>query len=117
MGYVTREPNIFGSVQPPAGELRILAAINLNQNAYGSVFISNISETTSDRVRLAVKPLQDEDLPVSGEHYILYDLYMDPSYSIQLPYVGLDYGDKIYGYSQNGHINFNMTGDMIRNIL
>lgn len=116
MGYVTREPHIFGSVQPQAGELRELAVMDLDQNAYGSVFISNISEVSSDRVRLAIKPLEDELLPVSGEHYILYDLFLDPSYSIQLAYIGLNNGDKIYGYSLNGHVNFNMTGDLIRTI-
>jgi hypothetical protein len=117
MGYVTREPHIFGSVQPTAGELRELAYMDLDQNAYGSIFISNTNDTTPDKVRLAVKPLIDEDQPVSGKHYIIYDLFLDPSYSIQIANIGLDYGCRIYGYSQNGFVNFNMTGDLIRTIL
>ena len=116
MGYVTRQPTIFGSVQPTAGELQQLAVMELGQNAYGSVFISNSSHSSSDRVRLAVKPRIDEESPVSGKHYILYDLYLDPSYSIQLANIGLDYGDRIYGYSLYGHVNFNMTGDLIINV-
>jgi hypothetical protein len=103
MGYVTREPHIFGSVQPTAGELRELAYMDLDQNAYGSIFISNTNDTTPDKVRLAVKPLMD--------------LFLDPSYSIQIANIGLDYGCRIYGYSQNGFVNFNMTGDLIRTIL
>lgn len=117
MGYVTREPNIFGSVKPDAGKLQQLAYIDLDKNAYGSVFISNTSDSTSDRVRLAIKPLVDEDLPVSGKHYIIYDLFLDPSYSIQIANIGLNFGDRIYGYSQNGNVTFNMTGDLIRNNL
>lgn len=116
MGYVTREPHIFGSIQPKAGVLHRLAYMDLDQNAYGSVFISNTNPTGWDRVRLAVLPLVDEQLPVSGKHYILYDLFLDPSYSIQLAYIGLDYGDSIYGYSENGYVSFNMTGDLLRNI-
>jgi len=115
MSYETLDPQIFGSIFPPAGELTLLATMDLNQNAYGTVVITNTSGSVVERARIAIQPLKDTDKPIEPHNYIAYDLRMPQHYTIQLPNIALSNGDKIWGYSLYGNLSFMMSGDQIIN--
>jgi hypothetical protein len=110
MGSITRTPQIFGSIQPAAGVLTLLAVMVVGQNAYGSVFVANVNDLITDKARIAVK---NQDAVLDLSQYLLYDTEVEPNFSIQLANIGLNSGDQIWGYSENGFITFNMTGEKI----
>lgn len=114
MVTTTRTPQIFGSIQPEAGVLTLLALMAPDQNAYGSVFVANVNDVITDKARIVVKT-QDAVLDLS--QYLLYDTEIEPNFSIQLANIGLNSGDQIWGYSENGFITFNMTGEKITSTL
>lgn len=90
----------------------MLAIILPGQNAYGNVFVANVNDAITDRVRIAVKNYNDDFDP---SQYLLYDTEIDPNFSIQLANIGLNSGDQVWGYSEHGLITFNMTGEKITN--
>lgn len=112
MGTITRTPQIFGSIQPEAGVLTLLATMVPGENAYGSVFVANVNDIITDKARIVVKPAED---PLDPSQYLLYDTEIEPNFSIQLSNIGLDSGDQMWGYSENGLITFNMTGEKLTN--
>ena len=112
MTYATLLPKIVGSAQPEAGVLTTVTEIAANSNAYGSVFVANVSDTTVETVRLLVKPTED---PVGPHQYLLWDTPIEPNGMVIIANIGLNGGEQLMASSAQGLATFNLTGDQIIN--
>lgn len=113
MAYQQLDPNLLGSGQPFSGELTQVAVIAANSNAYGTVFIANVSTTDVCKVRLALKNFFEQ---VQDQHYILYDTEVVPQGMLIIPNLGMQSETQVLAYSDTGTATFNVTGDTIINV-
>lgn len=113
MAYQQLDPNLLGSAQPFSGELTQVAVIQADTNAYGTVFIANVSTTDVCRVRLAIKNFFEQ---VQDQHYILYDAQIVPQGMLIIPNLGMQSETQVLAYSDTGTATFNVTGDTIINV-
>jgi hypothetical protein len=112
MTYATRLPKIVGSAQPSAGVLTSVTVIDNNSNAYGSVFVANVSDSTVETVRLLIRPAED----ALGPHqYLLWDTPIEPQGMLIIANIGLQGGAQLMASSAQGQATFNLTGDQIIN--
>jgi hypothetical protein len=114
MTYQDLQPNLIASYQPYSDTLTVITTIPDNSNAYGSMFITNVDDQTIDYVRLAIKHSTDI---FGDQNYLLYDTPIFPNNMFQLSNIALSAGDQVIVYSRNGLSSFNMTGNIILNIL
>lgn len=106
-------PYLAGGVQPISDTLTVISTVSEGKNIYGTLFIANVSSSLSERVRVALKPVDQPTVDL--EQYILYDTDLPPNYMLQLSNIGLNSQDSVVGYSENGFAVFNFTGDEVRN--
>jgi len=114
MAYQSYYPQLYGGIQPLSGQLTVATFIDSGSNSMATAFIANGSDTEYERVRLAIKPI---DEPVDDKHYIVYDLELEPRGILQLSYFGLNSENQVLVYSQNGYAIFNVSGTTIVNHL
>lgn len=106
-------PQLAGGVQPISDTLTVIATVGPGSNIYGTIFVVNISDGITEKVRLALRPSGSPS--VQDEQYILYDSDIEPNNIVQLSNIALNSGDSVVGWSDNGLAVFNVTGDEIRN--
>lgn len=105
MSLTSLEPDLFGSVQPPAQTWTVITQLTDQPNAFVSVFVS--TQVYSDRVRMAIKAIQE---PLQDHHYILYDTRMTEGHPVQIAQLGIQATDHILVWSEQGETAFTVTG-------
>ena len=98
--------NSFAQVLPIASTNTTLFTVPGNTTAFGTIFCSN-SNLAVDSVRVAIVPSGNV---VSNSNWLSYDTVIPANYPIYLQEIGLNAGDNVVVYSQNGTTSFTFTG-------